>query len=403
MFSSRICFSLRGSQSNFVASTLAGAQLLLACSNASVATEQETSPLIYGLDTRRDLYEVDSERSRSLMANTAMAMFDEPSLVRHSDGAVEYDETPLDELMGICADERFKEQATAATCSGILVTDSLVLTAGHCVRSTALCARQTWAFGYSMTAPGIVPSLHTSDLYRCKSVPLCAHRTDPDGRRWDYAFVELDRPVAPPRLPAVMSLDALPLGSRLEVIGFPGGLPVKSDSDAKLLDPRAGIGDYFALSSDTYDRSSGSGVFDREGLLRGLFLRGGNDYKYRSDLDCFASERVEEPVDPAQAEQAGYLGPALAALCASGFDDERLCSLASHFSAPSLPSDACEPSPSHAASDQDTTMSGCALSPRSSHSNLPNGPCGFLLALVLLRLSRVRTQFSPTRGRSTRQ
>jgi V8-like Glu-specific endopeptidase len=372
--------------------------LLLACSNDPWALESTNLPLLYGEDTRRDLYEAQDEVHQSLMAESALALFDESSLLRHEDGSIDYVDTPLDEFIGLCPDERFREQPAAALCSGTLITDSLLLTAGHCIRSTAFCAEQTWAFGYSVTAPGAPPQLRTSDLYRCKSVPVCAHRTDPDGRRWDFAFVELERPVSPPRRPAPMDLDGLTVGSHMEVIGFPSGLPVKIDEDAKVLDTRASFGDYFALGSDTYDRSSGSGVFDAEGVLRGVFQRGAEDYVYREELDCFTSQRVSESVDPARTEQAGYLGPALALLCRSGFNDDRICASASRFNAPVLATDTCAPPSPSIQHSRASSGAACAVAPPSSRSPVPPGCLGLLLGLGLWRGLKTR----PFRGHRTR-
>ena len=113
----------------------------------------------------------------------------------------------------------------------------------------------------------------------------------------------------------------------MTVIGYPNGLPAKVASGAVVLDERAGRRDYFTLNSDTFDGSSGSGVFDDRGELAGVFVRGGDDYEYRPEEECFVVRRIEDAPTPPHGEHAGYWAPAVAEWCASGAQSS-LCSLA---------------------------------------------------------------------------
>src|SRR6185369_16322465 len=95
----------------------------------------------------------------------------------------------------------------------------------------------------------------------------------------DFAIVALDRPVGqllgPPA--PVAAAGARAAGEAVTVIGFPSGLPVKVDPSS-LIDPRPGALDYFTLASDTFQGSSGSGIFDGAGQLAGVFARGTADF-----------------------------------------------------------------------------------------------------------------------------
>src|SRR5262249_55527067 len=84
-----------------------------------------------------------------------------------------------------------------------------------------------------------------------------------------------------------------------------------------------------SMTSDTFAKSSGSGVFNARGELVATVARGGTDYEYRMDEDCFVARRVSSDPDPSQAEQASYVTPAFAALCEAGWASEALCGKAS--------------------------------------------------------------------------
>jgi len=215
------------------------------------------------------------------------------------------------EAYNLCDSERFGDQPAFALCSGVLVSESLVLTAGHCARLLG-CEEQAWMFGYAMTAPGALPELGEADVYRCASVVLAVREVDAAGRRWDFGVIELDRSVAAPRHAAPIGLDLPEVGDRVGVIGYPAGVPVKVD-DARVLATRPDALDYFSLNSDTFDRSSGSSVVNARGELIGLLARGAYDYEYRDDEECWVSRRLAEYPDPATAEQASYVASALAA------------------------------------------------------------------------------------------
>jgi hypothetical protein len=303
------------------AALLAGLTVMVGC--AAPPIEEGERALIYGDDQRRDVYAVDSDLWRDLALQSTAALIGQDLLQRQRDGTIAVAGPSLGEAANLCADQPFRQQPAAAACSAVLVDDQLLLTAGHCATAET-CPDQVWVFGYALARPGGEISLRAGDLYRCRSVPLRTQGVDADGRRWDHAFVVLDRPVAPPRRPARLTAAPITTGSRVAVIGYPSGLPVKIDRGAEVLDARPRTGDYFTMDSDTFEGSSGSGVFDQEGRVAGVFVRGGFDYENRPDMQCLIARHVTGPPDPAGAEQASHIGPPVSALCAR-FPSPRLC------------------------------------------------------------------------------
>jgi V8-like Glu-specific endopeptidase len=307
---------------------LCGAALSAGCAApaAEPAPTETSAALIYGVDQRVDLYAATSAQMRALATESAVALVDPNHLVRSADGGAAVSAPTLGETYNLCTSERFREQPAAARCSGVVVDDRLVLTAGHCVREDASCGDDLWVFNYALSVPDGPPTLSRDDIYRCAAIPVRVRGTDGEGRRWDYAFVELDRPVVPPRRAAPLAEAPVAAGpGQVSVIGFPGGLPVKIDASVDVLDARADALDYFTMDSDTFDRSSGSGVFDASNHLAGVFVRGDTDYEYQADPGCFVSRHIGEAIDPGGSEQAGYVTPAISCLCATGWSNASLC------------------------------------------------------------------------------
>ena len=98
------------------------------------ATAEVRSELIYGTDQRRDLYAVEDTWLRHAALGSSVALVPAGALASQPDGSFEISAPSCGEFYNLCASERFRDQPAAAVCSGVLVSESIVLTAGHCAR-----------------------------------------------------------------------------------------------------------------------------------------------------------------------------------------------------------------------------------------------------------------------------
>ncbi|HMI82811.1 MAG TPA: serine protease [Polyangiaceae bacterium] len=299
--------------------------VLSACSAPSALDVAEArAPLIYGSDDRRDLYAVEDVEVRNLALSGTAALMPPRSFKSTATGSLVFDTETLSDVFDLCDSEPFLWQPSLANCSGVLVDEDLILTAAHCVTFLP-CEDQRWVFGYAILTEGARPELDERTLYECRSVPAHDYVTTRDGRRRDFAVVQLDRPVSLEQRLATLATGAMPIGERATVIGYPSGLPVKVDSGATILDARDAEADYLRLASDTFIGSSGSGVFNGQNELLAIVVRGGEDYEYRPEAHCYVSRRIVEGQELENGEHASYVSSAIASLCESGWASERLC------------------------------------------------------------------------------
>lgn len=313
---------------------------LAACAT-SVGGEPELGEnrhaIIYGEDDRREVFDHPDLGLRGLAEGSVVALIPHARFVRKSSGDLALASQVLEAAFEVCADERFATQPTAADCSGVLIDTDLVLTAGHCFGADASCERYAFVFDYFYTSaeqlePGARASFGAGDVYGCRRVVARRVSTARDLMRIDYAVVQLDRSPAG-RTPATIRAEPLAQGEPLATIGCVSGLPAKIDSGSHVLDPRAPNEDFFLLDSDTFEGSSGSGVFDAAARLVGVLVRGGQDYEPRPDAGCVVPKRVDLSADAGGlsselGEEATYVARAVEETCARGWPSQRLCGIA---------------------------------------------------------------------------
>lgn len=280
---------------------------------------------VYGDDDRRDVWDVPDDAWRDLARASSVAIIDAEDVDETDPRDVRLLGPTLREAYGLCPSERFVDQPSVARCSGVLVDDDLVLTAGHCVDPARFdCVDDTrFVFGFEMKDGDVPATVTSDDVFRCAEVVAFARGPAGDGL-YDHAVVRLDRPVGPGRAPAPLRDEDDPLlaRERVAVVGFPSGLPLKLDDGGRVVDPRDETRDFFVATTDTFGGSSGSAVYDARRLLVGVLVRGAVDYVADGTCDVAA-------VYPGSGEGAGeeisYARGAIDAVCASTSPSERLC------------------------------------------------------------------------------
>lgn len=236
--------------------------------------------VIYGDDDRKEIHQADSYWQK--MANSTVGLMYASDLEDLGNDTYKIKGKNYGKSYGLCETEAFREQISAAYCSGSLIAPNIIMTAGHCIRTQSACDRTKLIFDYGYKVGGEnLETAKASNVYSCKKLIV----SKVEGFGADYALVELDRDVVD-REPLQVRRDGeVTQGQALTVIGHPAGLPTKIAGGANVRALKKG---YFVANLDTYGGNSGSAVInDQTGLIEGILVRGETDFVYSNG--CYKS------------------------------------------------------------------------------------------------------------------
>ena len=253
--------------------------VLVVVSLSAFAEEQRTT-IVYGQDNRQDVNEVKDQRIKLLGKSVAGRIPNFSFERNEEENKISFDNvqtlsSPMS--MKVCSGERFAEQATAADCTGFLVGEDLLVTAGHCMMGmgqtiengySRQCQNFSWMFDY--TNDSDLKNVSMDNVYGC-SLIVAGEFT----HKMDYALIKLDRKVTG-RTPLKLAQNKVGLGEKIFVMGHPSGLPLKYADGARVFETEE---HYFSTNLDTFGGNSGSPVFNAKTLeVEGILVRGDTDY-----------------------------------------------------------------------------------------------------------------------------
>lgn len=227
--------------------------------------------VVYGTDDRIDVY-AETDPDRLTWAASTCGLMSQSSLQEGVDGSFTIRTSNYD----VCEEEPFSDQPTAMSCTGFMVGEDLIATAGHCYDAGDLSGTR-FVFGFVMEdANTPVLTVSADQVYR--GIELVGQA---NSGGLDYAIIRVDRPIVAPGAVAfdIQREGVIEVGAPVGVIGHPAGLPLKlafGDNTAVRSNDETG---YFVANLDTYGGNSGSPVIDPlTGVVEGILVRGETDF-----------------------------------------------------------------------------------------------------------------------------
>ena len=253
--------------------------ILLVVAGASL-NATATEKVAYGEDNRIDVVDSRNNFRKNLAKSTATQIPNKNLTLSEDAQTYALANTTLADFMPklswgtpLCDGEKFGKQLAIGNCSGFLVGDKYLVTAGHCMTSQFDCDNSKWAFDYKK---GEIEDLEmeASKIYTCKTI--IKQKLD-NGTQMDYALIELDRVVTDREPLTYRKEGQIKVGEGVVVIGSPSGLPLKIAGDSTV--HKNDESSHFTADLDTFGGNSGSAVFNATtGEVEGILVRGAKDY-----------------------------------------------------------------------------------------------------------------------------
>lgn len=228
--------------------------------------------VFYGDDDRRDFYEVTDAQQRE-WAGSICGLVPISQLSQSGNGRVTLSTSPYEiEGFPACDNEPFGSQPTAPFCTGFVVGQDLIATAGHCVTDAAMLQSFAFVFGFRMEDAN-TPVLEFDESQVYLGVELVGQALEGS---LDHAVIRVDRPITAPgsEILKLRREGNVRIGAKVGTIGHPAGLPQKfSFGDNTTVKTDEGL--YFTANLDAAGGNSGSPVFNTEdNLVEGILVRG---------------------------------------------------------------------------------------------------------------------------------
>lgn len=263
--------------------------MLLGTLSSSAFASTKNTNIIYGKDNRIDISDVQNFQIKEIAKSVAARIdkwsyqnskSDSQNLISFLNLTLISDEWDVN----LCKDEKFSNQPVLSDCSGFLVGEDILVTAGHCMTDEGVtvkgytnheCSYYDWIFDYETNKDGIFDgkNLSSENIYKCKKI-IFATLTDND----DFAVIQLDRKVTGRKALTFRTTGEVKNKDSIFVIGHPSGLPKKFSDGAKVINNTNK--EYFTTNLDTFGGNSGSPVFNEKTLeIEGILVRGRTDYR----------------------------------------------------------------------------------------------------------------------------
>ena len=265
--------------------------------------------VVYGKDTRKDIYKT-NKRTQKMASGVAVQVYS-PRIELNGNTYKAIDVLALSERDGnntpYCKEERFSHDPSLSECTGFLVADDILVTAGHCLvpsnveiknTVTGKCSAYKWIFDYKKDTEGKIDlnTISKNNVFECAEVLYGVRQIkfdrelDREVRGKDYAIIRLNRKTKN-RFHAKLSRRQVGFFEKVFSISAPLGIPLKylyKSFVFNFFDENK-----FTTNLDSFEGSSGSPIYSQETKeVVGVLGQGFTDYTVVKGEDGKACRKI---------------------------------------------------------------------------------------------------------------
>lgn len=284
----------------------------------SYATIKYGTDSIYNVDNRVLISQKTNETSPQIqtLAKSVALIFNSDDLITdHGDllifANLLQDPPPIG--INVCSNERFAEHhAYKSACSGFLVADDLLATAGHCFDSQFSCNNKLIAFDVDEDSE-ITRGFQTNknNIFHCKAIVAHVHEKE---SLQDYAVIRLDRKTN--RTPLkIRKRGKISSKDQIVLIGHPLGLPLVYSPNAVIIENSNPL--FFKTRVNSFHGNSGSPIINASTFqVEGILVRGQEDLETDVTNKCqrykkYSSTNAQDKLKGEDVTRIKYILPFL--------------------------------------------------------------------------------------------
>lgn len=191
-----------------------------------------------------------------------------------------------------CEGESFEEQPLGGHCTGFLIAEDVLVTAGHCVFTEFDCLNSSWVFDFRTDLV-----IEGEDLYVDSDLVVGCKEVIKQVFDWeneiDYAVIRLDKKMTDRNPLKVRRSGKVSDSSELAMVGHPLGLPSVITDNAKIRDNSSEL--HFISNLDSFKGNSGAPILNTlTGDVEGILISGEDDWELDEQNKCFRAKQCAD-------------------------------------------------------------------------------------------------------------